>query len=157
MTTPENAVYANWARHFGKASRDPELVAEFQAAGIAKVPTIRGGELETRADVGALTVILTDPEFMGLEAAPKRGEGILAGIAIHLGDWGEQAYTGPLPYSVAADDSRKSLRKKLGKPNDSDEEDCWDDWIIEGRVFTALYSEDFARLMTLTVYLPDED
>ncbi|RCW88626.1 hypothetical protein [Paracoccus lutimaris] len=156
MTIPRNASYADWARHFGQSTLDPALVAEFHAAGITKIPVIARDHVEASEDVGALTVTVTDPIYFGNEGKYGDGVGIFSGISIHLEDYGDEGYTGQMPFAITRDDTRKTLRKKLGKPSDSDEEDAWDEWIIDGLVVTALYSEDFKEFMTLTVYLPEE-
>lgn len=157
MKTPGNASYADWARHFGKSTLDPGLVAEFRAAGLTKVPVIRRDDVHESEDIGALTVNVMDPSLFGNEGRFGQGVGILAGIAIHLGDYGDLGYAGPLPFSVDRGDTRKSLRKKLGRPDDSDDDECWDEWIIDGLEVTAMYSDDFADIMTLTVFLPEEE
>lgn len=157
MKNPANANYADWARHFGQSTLDPALIAEFHAAGIAKVPVIAGDDVEQSVDIGALTVSVGDPLLFGNEGKFGQGVGILYGIAIHLRDFGDDGYRGPMPFSITRDDTRKSLRKKLGKPGDSDDSEYWDEWIIDGLEVTAMYSENFEDLMTLTVYLPEED
>lgn len=157
MKTPANANYADWARHFGQSTLNPELIAEYQAAGIAKVPIIGRDDVEESEDVGALTVTVTDPSLFGNTEKLGQGVGIFSGIAIHLKDFGDEGYAGAMPFSIDRGDSRKTLRKKLGKPNISDEDEFWDEWIIDGLEVTAMYSEDFNDLMTLTVYLPEEE
>lgn len=157
MNTPVNDSYADWARHFGLSTLNPALIAEFRIAGFAKVPVIKRDHVEAREDIGALTVIVTDPIYFGDQEKLGQGVGIFSGISIHLKDFDDEGYTGPMPFSIDRGDSRKTLRKKLGKPNDSDDEDCWDEWIIDGLEVTAMYSEDFNDLMTLTVYLPEEE
>lgn len=151
------AEYADWARHFGKATTDPELVAEFNAAGIAKIPIRARDDVHTSEDVGALTVNLFDPLFLGIELKLPKGASILAGIAIHLGDLGERTYSGQLPYSLEADDTQTSLRQKLGEPRKSNDRRRWDSWLIDGLKVTAKYSEGFERLESVAVFIPERD
>lgn len=157
MNSPRNTGYADWARHFGRSTLDPALVAEFRAAGIATAPVIQRDHIEAKKDVGALTVTVTDPVYFGNEGAFGQGVGIFSGIAIHLKDYAGEGYAGQIPFGIKRDDTRKTLRKTLGKPNDSDDEDAWDEWIIDDLVVTALYSDDFEDLLTLTVFLPEEE
>lgn len=157
MNSPRNAGYADWARHFGRSTLDPALIAEFHAAGITQIPVIGRDHVEACEDIGALTVTVTDPVYFGNEGKFGQGVGIFSGITIHLKDHGDEGYAGQIPFGIKRDDTRKTLRKTHGKPNDSDDEDAWDEWIIDGLVVTALYSDDFEDLLTLTVYLPEEE
>ncbi|KAB8185245.1 hypothetical protein FKV24_010765 [Lysobacter maris] len=158
MTKAQNADYAHWARFFGKSTRDPELVAAFRDAGIAKTPVIARDDFEESEDIGALTVSVRDPSVFGDHEGLGRGIGIFSVITLHLKQAGDKGYTGPLPYSVDHEDSRASLRKKLGPPEDSDEDDePWDEWTVDGRKVVAFYTSDFKGLDALTVMLPEED
>ncbi len=76
--------YRNWARHFGKSTLHPDLVAEFRRAGVAKPPVIKRNMLEAYIGFPGLTVNFADPVVIPTEEKVGAGVGILYGIAIHL-------------------------------------------------------------------------
>lgn len=147
--------YRDWARHFGKSTRHPDLVAEFQRAGVAKAPVIRRDELDTCIEFPGLTVNFADPVLIPTNEKVGAGVGVLFGIAMHFADG--PIYTGSIPYGVQPTDNRVSLRQRLGEPAESDDDEAWDRWIIDGHEVTAMYMDGFAALRSLSVYLPEED
>lgn len=152
-SNPKNANYTDWARHFGKSTIDPDVIAEFQAAGFKKPPVIKRDEFGASEDVGEMTVNVGDPILFGQDGKFGRGVGILSYIVIHL----EKGYSGDLPFSINLKESRKTLRKKLGKPDNSENEEHWDEWNIEELNVTAHYSDNNEEFLTLVVGIPEEE
>lgn len=157
MTIRRNGNYNDWARHFGRSTLDPELIAEFRAAGIAQIPVIARDDVQIGADIGALTVNLWAPSVLGNEEKLGEGVGILSGIAIHLKDYGNDGYTGPMPFSIMRDDTRETLREKIGESTTSSKDGRRDKWLINGLRVTAKYSEGFNDILVMTVFLPEGD
>jgi hypothetical protein len=147
--------YRSWARHFGKSTRHPDVVAEFQRAGVAKAPVINRDELDTCIEFPGLTVNFADPLVIPTTEKVGAGVGVLFGIAMHFADG--PIYTGSVPYSVQPRDSRDSLRQRLGDPAESDDVEAWDRWNIDGFEVTAMYMDGFSAVRSLSVYLPEED
>jgi hypothetical protein len=145
--------YRSWARHFGKSTLHPDVISEFHRAGVAKAPVIKRDMLHTRTTLDGLTVNFAAPELFPTEEEVGAGAGILYGIALHLS--GSRVYRGWLPYGIMPDDSRASLQKRLGKPGRSNDEEAWDEWILDGLEVTVTYSKDFNSLEALAVYLPE--
>lgn len=153
----KNKNYSDWARHFGKSTLDPEVIAEFKTAGVKKPPVIKRDEFEACENIGEMTVNVGAPILFGQDGKFGDGVGILSRIAIHLRDSKGQMYFGDLPFSIDHNDTRKTLRKKLGKPDNSDNEEHWDEWNIEELNVTAHYSDNNEEFLTLVVGVPEEE
>lgn len=151
MTQQED--YRNWAQHFGKSTVHPDLLREFQRAGVKDAPAIKRGMLHTRIGFPGLTVNFAHPIIIPTIEKVGARTGILYGIALHFS--GSTPYRGWIPFGVAATDNRESLRKKLGSPDKFDNEEAWDEWSIDGYVVTAMYKDSFEALMSLSAYLPE--
>jgi hypothetical protein len=155
LTQADN--YETWARHIGQSTLNADLVQDLYKAGISQPPIIQRDLLQVSINVGNLTLFFYDPILIGYDEPVGDGVGVLSGITIHLDDTSGLRYTGDLPYSIDATDTRKSLRRRLGRPDDSDDEEHWDEWTISDLQVTAMYSEDFEKLETLMVFIPETE
>ncbi|WP_130736088.1 hypothetical protein [Flavobacterium sp. J27] len=144
-----------WAPLFGKTSQDEEVISKFQTAGISKLPYISKDDSEQSEDIGGMTVSFYLPDMIGMDIKLKKGEGVFAGIAIHLELYNSRTNSSPLPYEFQYDDTVKEMIKRFGKPNSKDDE--WLSWIIDDLEVTAHFSEGMKTFEDLTIYIPIED
>lgn len=155
METENINLFEYWSPLFGKTSSNGEVISKFQAAGISKLPYISKDDSEQSEDIGGMTVSFYLPDMIGMNIELKKGQGVFAGIAIHIDLYKNLTKTAPLPYQFQYDESFEDMIKRLGKPNSSEDE--WYSWIIDGFEITAHFSENMEIFEDLTVYIPMAD
>lgn len=149
--------YADWAKHLGKSTLDETLIAEFRRAGFENPPVIQRDDFEESVMDGHMTISVRDPESFGRGDEFGDGVGILAVITMHVLRAGKPSYSGPLPFSINHEDSRSSLRQKLGDPDEEEEDDFLDVWYVDDLELVVTYTEDFDKIEAVAVCLPEAE
>lgn len=148
--------YALWERHFGKPTTDEAVIAEYRRAGYSEPPVLDRDDSEKSVSDGDATVSIYHPASFGREDEFGDGVGLVAGVALHVRRAGRDAFAGPLPFDIQRDFTRKALWKALGEPDESDDDELWDVWMIDDKEVIVSFSKGFKQIETVAVFLPDD-
>lgn len=147
-----------WTKLLGKGRDDADVKRALAAAGVKKIPKL--GEDETFVQIElkgrGLELVLTDEAILEELEGQALGEGplIVSGVVAKLDKaQGRDLYKGPLPHGITAAMSQAELRKKLGKPAQSDVDA--DVWLEDGRELGVSYTKGNASLYGLSLTLPN--
>jgi hypothetical protein len=149
--------YKEWADLLGRDSEDKDVKALLAKRGVKRVPPIKKDRLDASVEFDDMML-----KFATAELFPSRSEGgdgssLLSSIVLPLQgkNWGE--YKGKdLPLELNRTDSQKKLRKRFGKPQDSDSDLHWDEWVVDGFRLRVKYTGDNQEIAVITFGLPDE-
>jgi hypothetical protein len=150
--------YIQWVNLFGKSADDAQVRNAVSKAGITKPLKIGGDELSVRADIKGqgTTIIFTDETILHPDAAGVVGRPILSSVLMILqGPNKANLYKGLLPFELKKDDSRESVRARLGPPVQSNDEYRTDMWLVDGSKLAATYAQDLQSLTRISVSLPE--
>lgn len=126
-----------WRRLLGKSQDDRELREALATAGVKKLPKLGANRTDVRFDLEGhgLWLIMTDEAYLEELEDQDIGEGplILSGVTAYLDvSASRDLYKGKLPYNVTVDMTKADLRKTLGRPTESNDENRWDVWSRDG-------------------------
>lgn len=151
----------DWTKLFGKSQDDPKLKAALASAGVKKVPKLKKDWTFVVFDLKGhgLGLRMTDEAYLKDLDDIEIGEGslILSGEMAYLDTKvSNDLYKGTLPYKLAAGMSRAEVRKAMGRPTRSTDEDdppLLDAWLRDGLEVIATYSKA-EKLVILGLRLP---
>jgi hypothetical protein len=149
--------YKEWAELLGRDSEDKEVLSLLMKRGVKRVPPIKKDRLDASVEFDDMMLKFATAELFPSRSDGGDGASLLATIVLPLKGqkWGE--YKGEeLPFELSRKDSQKKLRKRFGKPSESDSDLRWDEWVIGGLRLRVKYIEDYNELATITFGLPDE-
>jgi len=147
-----------WTKLLGKTQDDADVKAALAAAGVKKIPKLDDDETFVQVELKGqgLELVLTDEAILKELEDQDLGEGplIVSGVVAKLDKaQGRDLYKGPLPHGIAATMSQAELRKRLGKPSDSDVDA--DTWIQDGLELGVSYTKGNGSLYGLSLTLPN--
>ncbi len=144
-----------WTTYFDKSENDPAVKAALAAAGVKKKPKLNKGRTFVQFDLEGhgLALRMTDEAYLKRLDDLDIGEGplILSGVLAYLdSSVSDDLYKGKLPYKLAPGMTRAAVRKILGPPTRSTDEDdppILDAWLRNGLEASAVYSEELKLTM----------
>jgi hypothetical protein len=150
-----------WTKLFGKSEDDAEVKAALAAAGLKKKPKLNKDRAFVQFDLSGqgLALRMTDEAYLKNLDDQDIGEGplILSGVLAYLdSSKSPDLYKGKLPYKLAVGMTGEDVRKILGPPARSTDEDdppILDAWLRDGLEVIATYSRA-GKLVMLGLRLP---
>ena len=138
-----------WTKLFGRSQDDANIKAALAAAGVRKAPKLGRDRTWVQFDLKGqgLALRMTDEAYLKNLDDMDIGEGplILSGVLAYLDkSVSDELYEGKLPYKLAAGMTREAVRKLLGRPKRSTDEDdppILDAWSRDGGETIATYSK----------------
>ena len=76
---------------------------------------------------------------------------ILSGLSLALLKMRWGMYTGPLPFNIDRNSTQEQLRARVGEPSESDEELCWDEWIVDGLELRIAYTDTLDSIKAVNI------
>jgi len=148
--------YKQWVDLFGCNTDEIKLQNAISNAGIADIPQIERDETDVAEDIAGegITLVFTDETLLNRQALVEAPP-VLSEVRLILQHpKSKDLYKGPLPFDLKLENSQESLRKRLGKPIESNDKFRWDRWEIDRLVLTVVYSKDLSSLSRVVVGLP---
>jgi hypothetical protein len=150
-----------WKLLFGKTEDDPEVKVALANAGIKKSPKLGRDRTFVQFDLKGrgLALRMTDEAYLKRLDDLDIGEGplIVSGLLAYLdSSVSRDLYSGTLPYKLAAEMTRLAVRKQMGSPTRSSDEDdppILDAWLRDSLEVIATYSKA-EKLVMLGLRLP---
>jgi hypothetical protein len=144
-----------WTKLFNKSEDDPELKKALAASGVKKKPKLNKDRTFVQFDLEGqgLALRMTDEAYLKKLDDLDIGEGplILSGVLAYLdSSVSDDLYKGKLPYKLAAGMTRAAVRKILGRPTrstDDDDPPILDSWSRKGLEAAAVYSDELILTM----------
>ncbi len=146
-----------WIDLFGKPADDQQIRDAVVEAGITKTLKIARNELGVRADIAGqgMTIVFSDETLLMPEAGLARRP-ILSSVMVVLdSDDKSNLYKSTLPKGLKKSDSQSIVRKKLGEPVESNEDNQTDAWLIDGLILAVSFTEDLKSIIQISVSLPN--
>lgn len=147
-----------WTKLFGKSEDNAELKVALAAAGVKKKPKLKKDHTFVQFDLPGhgLALRMTDEAYLKDLDDQDIGEGplILSGVIAYLdSSESDDLYKGKLPHKLAAGMTRAAVRKILGRPKRSTNDDdppISDTWLLDGLEIIANYTDEG----TLSMWCP---
>ena len=145
----------------GKPASAPEVQALLKQGG-GKDPKRKKDDVNAWLELEklGLGLVFTDEAFLTKNDKLAIGEGdlILTSVEFWSPGWRDEgAFTGTLPLRVDFRHSRAQVRSLLGQPEWSNDGLGLDRWRIEGVWYFAKYPDEFDRLLTFSMQIPDPE
>ncbi len=147
-----------WKKLFGKNQDDPAVKTALRAASVKKIPKLGANRTDVRFDLKGhgLMLIMTDEAYLKELNNQGIGKGplILSGVSAYLDKSASSAlYKGKLPYTISAGMTKVEVRKALGSPSQSHDENRWDVWLRDDLKIFARYTKEW-KLRSFGLMLP---
>jgi len=150
--------YRTWVNLLGRRADDAAVRDALAKAGVTKTLNVERDRTDVRADIknGGMTLVFADDAYLNAKDLPSGlSPPTLAEVILILSHPKLVVYEGPLPLQLDRKTSQAALRSRFGNPYESNTDNRWDRWQVDGQLLTAAYSRDLQALNRVAVALPN--
>ena len=141
--------------YLGKTDDSDDIKQLLAGLGVKKHPKLKKGDLDVYVELPKQGLVL----IFELPEEGKTSLLALNDVQFYAGVPGQDfsTFAGQLPRGLAFGDSRDDVRRKLGPPDDSDEEMGWDSWDAPDHSLMIEYRRAFVGIALVHLTVPEQE